>query len=191
MRLVIVPPSHPARIPVESGIAEAYHRVYGANLDTFATVLVAAFSGGRPLAAAGLRLGGEPFFSEVYLDRPIETLIGAIAGEDTARERIVEICNLAAMQPGTALPFLHGLIELCRNAGFEWAFFTATTPLRRLLARAGIDAIDLAPARRERIANPHAWGTYYEHCPRVVAVYHRLSAAAKFMPPRTGSAAHA
>jgi hypothetical protein len=191
MKILLVPQSHPDRACVEAGIADAYRRVYGASLRAFAPVLVAAFDRGGPVAAAGLRFGREPFFSEIYLDRPIESVIGAVAGKDPPRERIVEISSLAAMETGAASPFLHGIIDLCCGAGFEWAFFTATAPLRRLLTRAGILAVDLAPARQERIADPFSWGTYYNHRPRVVAVHHRTNIARNDTASRTGTAAHA
>ncbi len=191
MHVIFVPPSHPDRASVEAGIADAYRRVYGAQLGSFASVLVAAIGRSGPIAAAGLRFGREPFFSEIYLDRPVEIVIGAIAGENTTREHIVEISSLAAMQAGAALPFLNGIIDLCRSIGFEWAFFTATAPLRRLIARAGIVAVDLAPARRERIANPISWGTYYDHRPRVVAVHHRINVTRHSPAPGTDRAAHA
>jgi hypothetical protein len=191
MRIGLVAPSHPDRSVVEAGIADAYRRTYGACLSTFAPVLVAAFEPGGPVAAAGLRFGDEPFFSEIYLDQPIEAVIGELAGDAPMREDVVEICSLAAMKTGAAIPFLRGIVGLCHDAGFEWAFFTATAPLRRLLARAGIGSVDLAPAARARIANPLAWGTYYEHAPRVVAVHHRVNVALDTKAQGTGTGAHA
>lgn len=176
---------------VEAGIAGAYRRAYGACLTSFAPLLVAAFEPGGPVAAAGLRFGNQSFFSEIYLDRPIEAVIAAVSGGSPEREHIVEICSLAAMQPGAAVPFLHAIIELCRDAGFEWAFFTATAPLRRLLTREGIVFVDLAPATRARIASPHAWGTYYEYAPKVVAVHRRMNGIRETKAQRTGTDTHA
>jgi hypothetical protein len=191
MRIVAIPSLHPDRHVVEARIADVYLHSYGAQIRTFAPLLVASFDNVGLVAAAGLRFGRAPYFSEAYLDQPIESALSTKVGAHLLRERIVEISSLAAVRAGTALPFLHDVIDLCRAARFEWAFFTATAPLRRLLTRAGISVIDLAPARRERIPDPTAWGTYYDHDPRVVAVHHKQNIARRDGPARHIHDAHA
>jgi hypothetical protein len=101
-------------------------------------------------------------------DLPVEAVLGRALGRTVARRQIVEFSNLAAPKAGAALPLVAGAIRLCMADGRAYGLFTATARLRALLRRAELTAIDLGPARRERIACPDAWGSYYLHAPRVL-----------------------
>ena len=54
--------------------------------------------------------------------------------------------------------------------GFNWAFFTATSRLQKILRRIHLPLIDLGPARRDRVPTPEKWGAYYDNQPRVLAI---------------------
>jgi hypothetical protein len=94
-----------------------------------------------------------------------------------ARERIFEVTSLASRAPHLVGSFVRKIIAGGEAAGFEWAFFTATAPLKALLERMSLSLTLLADAESARVPNPGAWGSYYAFAPRVYAV-HRDSTAA-------------
>jgi len=169
MSLILADRDHPDRSRLEHAIRAMFLAEYGAHVPAFPDHLVASLdSDGRPQAVAGLRFAEHGLFSDVYLDGPVEAVLGRALGRTVARRQIVEFSNLAAPKAGAALPLVAGAIRLCMADGRAYGLFTATARLRALLRRAGLTAIDLGPARRERIACPDAWGSYYLHAPRVL-----------------------
>ena len=87
------------------------------------------------------------------------------------REQIFEVTSLASRAPHIVGSFLRKIVACGEAAGFEWAFFTATAPLKALLERIGLPLVPLAVADRARVAHPDDWGTYYELAPSVYAVH--------------------
>lgn len=169
--LLLVPPSHPLRDEVEACIRGVYERAFGARQLTFSTTLIAWMgANGRPLCAAGLRCADDGFFSEAYLDAPIEWLLSARTGAAVARDAIFEVTMLASRRAEASSGFLRRIALLGRQAGFEWSFFTATTQLRKLLSGLGIPTVELAPADPRRLPDADRWGSYYAHAPEVCAV---------------------
>ena len=69
-----------------------------------------------------------------------------------------EVTSLASRAPHMVGSFLRKIIACGEAAGFEWAFFTATAPLKALLERLGLPLVPLADADRSRVANPRAGG---------------------------------
>ena len=118
-------------------------------------------SAGQLLCAAGLRFAADGFFSECYLDAPVDEVLSACGLLPVRREKIFEVTSLASRAPHMVGSFLRKIIACGEAAGFEWAFFTATAPLKALLERIGLPLMPLADADRSRVANPDAWGTYY------------------------------
>lgn len=162
--------THPQRPRIEAMIAAVYAREYGAIVNEFPAHLAALIEkDGSVSCAAGLRFG--TFFSEAYLDAPIENILARAVGRPVARSRIVEVTSLAGFRAGNALALVGHIVPHCRNLGHEWAFFTITDRLRALLRRSGLKCLDLAPARRERVSYPERWGSYYECAPRVTAIH--------------------
>lgn len=169
--LALVPRSHPLRGEAEACIAEVYERAFGASGLDFPSLLVAwADAEGRPLCAAGLRTAADGFFSEAYLDRPIERLLAARSGRPVARAVVFEVTTLASRRAEASPAFLRQLAVFGHCAGFRWAFFTATERLRRLLGGLGIPAVELAAADPARLPDAGRWGSYYSRAPRVCAV---------------------
>jgi hypothetical protein len=168
---IVVTRSDGIRLAVEEGIRKLYWDRYTARLSSFPEVLVAEVRpSGKVECAAGIRFGRRELFSECYLDLPAEHSLSRRFGRAVHRDRVVEVCNLAAAKSGHSRPFIRHLIEFVETAGAEWAIFTATRALRALLQRSGLEMIELARAEQSRVNNPNAWGTYYEHDPRVMAV---------------------
>lgn len=88
---ILVTKSHPARAQVEALIADVYAREFGATVSTFADLLIAQpCPDGGFCAAAGLHVGGG-FFSETYLDQPIEKVLSAFWRPLAARSEIAEV----------------------------------------------------------------------------------------------------
>ncbi|MGE5260609.1 MAG: thermostable hemolysin [Actinomycetota bacterium] len=178
MRAIIIPRDDDLRPKAEQLITEVYAQHYGAHITAFPDTLVARIATDNSIeCAAGLRFAADGFFSEAYLDAPIDLLLSAIRYHSVRREKIFEVTSLASRSPHLVGSFLRKIIACGEAAGFEWAFFTATFPLKALLERLGLPLVPLADAEHSRVANPDAWGSYYELAPRVYAV-HRGDVAA-------------
>lgn len=171
---LLVQPGHRLRPAIEDTIRQVYRANYGADLPGFPQHVLAMVEGSGVLAAAGLRFGD--FFSERYLDEPVEDVLARLARRPVARAGIVEVTTLAAARPGHALPLIAEIVALARARGIEWAFFTLTARLRATLRRWGVPVLDLGPARPERLPDAAAWGRYYESQPRVCAVHDAMVA---------------
>ena len=102
---------------------------------------------------------------EAYLDTPVDMLLSAIRYHSVRREKIFEVTSLASQAPHLVGSFLRKIIACGEAAGFEWAFFTATLPLKALLERLSLPLLPLADANSSRVANPDAWGSYYTLAP--------------------------
>jgi hypothetical protein len=172
MRAIIIPRDDDLRPKAEELITKIYAQHYGARITAFPETLVARIAAdGSIECAAALRFAADGFFSETYLDVPIDMLLSALRHSSVRREKIFEVTSLASRAPHLIGSFLRKIIACGEAAGFEWAFFTATEPLKLLLERLGLPLLFLADAERSRVANPDAWGSYYTLDPRVFAVY--------------------
>jgi Thermostable hemolysin len=161
------------RAQVERLIRTIYWERFTAQPGLLPQTLVADVCGaGTVECAAGIRYSNHGFFSEWYLNQPVEVALRFRTGRIADRTRVIEVCNLVARRPGSSLPFVRSNIEFAEAADVDWAIFTATNPLRALLARSGLKMVELVRASRGRVPNPEDWGSYYEHDPRVMAVHH-------------------
>jgi hypothetical protein len=168
---ILIDRSHPARGEAEALIADVYAREYGAKIVSFSDLLIAVpDANGILRAAAGLRIGGN-FFSEVYLDRPIEQVLSDHWLPPATRSQIAEVTTLAAIHPSASYALFSGIIGYLTAHNIRFAFFTVTERLHRLLIRAGIPAEELAAATPDRVHNAAAWGLYYATNPKVVAIH--------------------
>ena len=169
MTLILADRTHPLRGRLESMVRAVFLAEYGACVPQFPDRLIANLGAdGIPQAVAGLRFAAEGLFSEAYLDGAAETVLARALGRPVRRDRIVEFSSLAAPRAGTAMPLIGAAIHVCRAAGAGFGLFTATARLRVLLRRTRLAAVDLGPARPERLANAAVWGSYYLHDPRVL-----------------------
>ena len=168
MHFLTVEPGDPMRRVVEDLIRSIYRDAYGADLAAFPRHLVAlADAQGRPLCAAGLRLGWQASFSACYLDEDIEDVILRRTGRSVAPAAILEVTTLAGIGHGHAMQLIERVREIGRGLGMDCGVCTATAPLRRALRRAGYTVVELVPAVRERVGDPAAWGSYYDADPAV------------------------
>jgi len=159
------------RPEIEAFIAQRFAEAYGARLDRFLPVLVALRDrAGNIVAAAGFGAADDgPLFLERYLALPIESAFTAKAKRPVARQSIVEIGNLAACTPGGTRLLAAAIARLLVDRGFEWAVFTATTPVRNAITRCGLLGYDFGPAERRAMGEAlPLWGSYYDNDPRLV-----------------------
>jgi hypothetical protein len=172
MRVTLIPRNDDLRPRAEQLITEVYARHYAARITTFPDTLVSRIGANNAIdCAAGLRFAADGFFSEVYLDAPVDVLLSALRRHPVRREKIFEVTSLASRAPQFVGSFLRKIIACGEAASFEWAVFTATAPLKALLERLNLQLALLANADRSRVANPDAWGSYYALAPRVYAVH--------------------
>jgi hypothetical protein len=170
MIIVEIPPDHPLRPAVSRLIRATYYLIYDARIKALPKTLVALIDDkGKVLAAAGLRDASEPFFSEHYLDLPIQSLLSQVSRKPLERKSIVEVSCLASRAPVLSAHFMRELVFYGERLGYDWAFFTATSRLEKLLRRMRLPLLNLGEASAERVPDPEAWGSYYDTQPRVLA----------------------
>ncbi len=146
-RLLLVPEIHPLRAASEACIRTVYDRVFGARDIVLPPVLLAWIGAdGRPLCAAGVRTAADGFFSETYLNLPVERALQRRCGRPVARATVIEVTTLASRNAEASIRFVREIAQFAREAGFMWSLFTATARLRRLLNDLGIPMFVLAEA---------------------------------------------
>jgi hypothetical protein len=159
------------RRSAEEFIKNTYAARYGARLETFPSRIIALLDHrDEILCAAGLRFLDDGFFSERYLDTPIEDVVSAISARAVNRSAIFEVTTLASRAPLATAEFIAEIGSFGEKAGFGWSFFTLTRRLHLMVSRLGIALTYLGEADRRRIADSERWGTYYACQPKVYAV---------------------
>jgi len=162
------------RHPAEEFIKNIYAARYGAQLETFPSRIIAVLDNRDEIfCAAGLRFLNDGFFSERYLDTPIEDALSAISARTVHRSAIFEVTTLASRAPLATAGFIGQIGAFGEEAGFEWSFFTLTRRLHLLVSRLGIALTYLGEADHRRITDSERWGTYYASQPKVYAVASR------------------
>jgi hypothetical protein len=170
-KTAVIARDDPSRPDIEAFIRRIYRLHYNASVDDFPSQLI-AFRGDNDklLCAAGLRTAEDGFFSEGYLDAPIEKILGDLSRKPVLREEIVEVSTLVSLAPAEVSKFIANMIAFGKARRFSWSFFTATARLRRIVEKLGLAPIYLAEADQRRIANFERWGNYYAEQPRVYAI---------------------
>ena len=162
------------RRSAEEFIKNTYATRYGARLETFPSRIIALLDHrDEILCAAGLRFLEDGFFSECYLDTPIEDVVSASSARAVNRSAIFEVTTLASRAPLATAEFIAAIGNFGEKAGFEWSFFTLTRRLHLMVSRLGIVPTLIAEADRRRIADSERWGSYYSCQPKVYAVASR------------------
>jgi hypothetical protein len=155
-----------------------YARVYGADIlpdpDCFIiarrTASASAPEAGQQIVACGgLTFNSDRgFFSERYLDQPIDRVVQAVTGQTCDREGIVEVGSLAG-GGGAGLELVRLLPILSWCQGMRFLMCTVTAELTRTLDRIGIEFRPLVESSAVRLTafERQRWGTYYDHRPMV------------------------
>lgn len=171
MILRVVERGDPLRSDIETYIRQVFARQHAALVREFPDRLAAVLAPDRsPLCAAGIRTAEDGFFSEYYLDAPIEAALTRNCGAPVERGQVIEVTSLASDRPGHCFLLLDYITQLGRADGRRWGVFTATGKLRRRLERTGLTVATLAAARAEAVPNRQDWGRYYDANPMVCAM---------------------
>jgi hypothetical protein len=158
------------RDAAEALITDLFNTRYGAQISIFPETLIAKFnSEGQPVCAAGLRFVNDDFFSEQYLNEPIEQVISSACGLEVKRDELFEVTSLASRDARHTIAFVRAVILYGQVYDYGWSFFTLTARMSLMLSHLGINLTYLARAERSRVPRSADWGTYYDHDPCVFA----------------------
>ncbi|NIA02748.1 MAG: hypothetical protein GWO88_00840 [Planctomycetia bacterium] len=177
---------------VKQMIQELFAATYEAELSYYCDDLIALETSTELLGAVGLRLGNDSsaLFSEQYLDESVDTLICAHTGQGIARNRIVEIGNLAVNGTGQTRWLFAVMTAFLHSAGYDWVVCTAISPLINIFKRVGLNPEVLGDADPARLAgDAESWGRYYDLEPKICfgsieAGYQKMSSAITSKHPR-------
>lgn len=155
----------------EKFIGRCFAQSFGATVESFMPRLFAVGPNETEIFGAfGVRAASGRLFLDQYLDAPIEDLIAQHAGQRVDRRSVVEVGHFSGTFPGATRAMIALLTDRLYREGFEWVVFTGTAGLRNAFARLGLRPIDICPAEASRLPEEQraAWGSYYEHLPRVL-----------------------
>jgi len=155
---------------VQRYISGVFQINYGAQVTEFMPLLLSLREENQLTAALGLRsAAGNRLFCEQYLDAPAESHVHAVFGCRAPRNRILEMGNLVASNPGHAA-LLYTLAGMAMyEAGVDYLLFTANRAVRISLKRSGLPSVPLATADRSRLGTKGCeWGSYYNGDPMVM-----------------------
>lgn len=161
-----------SRAAAETFISQRFAESYGSRIEAFMPRLFSVCNHeGELCGAFGLRSASRNLFLEQYLDTPIEHVIAARAGRLVERRAIVEVGHFSGAFPGAVRAMIGLLTEHLHREGYEWVVFTGTSGLRNAFCRLGLFPLDIQAATPDRIPAEEraAWGSYYDHAPRVLA----------------------
>jgi hypothetical protein len=168
---IVIREADPLRGVAETFIRNVYAAEYGAQLQSFPSRIFALLNDYDEIAcAAGVRFQDDGFFSERYLDSPIEQALGVASRRTIARAEIFEVTTFASRAPRATAGFIESIGRFGEANGFVWSFFTLTRRLHRLVERLGHPLTRLADADHRRIPDHERWGTYYASEPKVFAI---------------------
>ena len=167
MRVTLIPRDHDLRPAAEQLIAEVYALHYAARITTFPDTLVAMIGddGAHPAPPACALPPTVSSRKSIWTRRSMPCCRRCATPRSAARRSSRSPRWRAARRTWSGL-FLRKIIACGEAAGFEWAFFTATAPLKALLERMGLPLVPLADGDRSRVANPDDWGSYYALAPQ-------------------------
>lgn len=164
-------------------IAQSYRTAFSADTRMRPSRLVITVArNGEVACATSIRCHQDAFYSQQYLDMPVNDLLSRRTGLKVASRAILEVGGLACSSPFAAYPTLRMVFQWGRERGIGWGLFTATAEVRRLIQRAKITPLLLARAEASRVQDPDQWGDYYDHDPWVCAFRDPVQAADAAMP---------
>ncbi len=151
-------------------VRKTYARTYEAQVMPDPDRFIVGHLEGAVIACAGIAYAnGGSFFSERYLDAPIDTVLEQRFGAPVDRDRVIEIGALASCCRGSGQEMIKITPLIAWTLGVEYILCTATSGLRDALDSAGIDFTPLGDAAPDGLEPGErlAWGSYYEQQPQV------------------------
>ena len=160
------------RKQVESFISTKYQEMHKATLSHFSsTLFVGEFKHQTQVAIGIEQLKSHQAFLEQYLVQPIEQTLKKMIQRDVARDKIVEIGNLASQNMEYAKMIVAFLVFYLTVAEVEWAVCTGTIAVRYVLQQMGLHFQILEKANPEVLGEAQKqWGNYYQQKPLVLAI---------------------
>lgn len=164
--------SSPERSELEAYIARQFDEIYHAQITGYMPKLLSMRCNGQCSAVAGLRSAADAsLFIERYLDQPIEVELAACSDVPTVRRNIIEVGNLVATHRGASQLFFTVLVAVAKAADIQWAVFSATNRVARILRKMNFVCHLLARSDPARLGSDVSlWGRYYDSDPVVLAV---------------------
>lgn len=167
-QLQLVKRSDSQRPSIENFIASGFAKAYQADVHSFMPNLLGVSRDGKWQAVLGLRSAvGTRLFIEHYLAAPVEQLLAA---QDLKAERfqLIEIGHLYAINRQSLLQLFVLMAYALDQLNYRYLLCAATTQVRAILSRHGIELTELGEAKAEALGEEAAsWGSYYDTNPKV------------------------
>lgn len=166
--LQLVKSSDIQRASIEQFIASGFAKAYQADVHSFMPNLLGVSRAGDWQAVLGLRCAAHTeLFIEHYLPAPVEQLL-ATYGMQAERSQLIEIGHLYASNRQSLLQLFVLMAYALDQLNYRYLLCAATTQVRGILSRHGIELTELAEAKAEALGHQAAsWGTYYDTNPKV------------------------
>ena len=171
-RLMLHGRGSPRRNELETFIRDEYRDHFDADVTVFMPTFLALHDADdRICAAVGCRSAAlEPLFLEVYTASSIEETIAETTAVRVPRDQIAEIGSLACRDGRAAMAIIRALVPYLIDAGFTWVTFTGADTVVNVLRLLKLEPVPLCAADPQKLgAARHAWGSYYDHSPIVMA----------------------
>lgn len=172
--IAVVNEQDPTRMELETFIQQSFARVYQAKITYFMPTLLSLKDQQQNLrAVCGLRHAEEaPLFLENYFAEPIETILSEKTGSIVRRDEIIEIGNLAILEPACIRSLLASVSVYLHQTEVKWVVFTGIQTLINALNKLHLPLHLLGQAHIDCLpAEEHAsWGRYYDLQPKVIAI---------------------
>ncbi len=170
--LQLVKASDLQRASIEQFIASGFAKAYQADVHSFMPNLLGVSRAGEWQAVLGLRCAATSaaktkLFIEQYLPAPVEQLL-ATHGIHAQRSQLIEIGHLYAINRQSLLQLFVLMAYALDQLNYRYLLCAATTQVRSILSRHGIELTELGEAKAEALGEEAgSWGSYYDTNPKV------------------------
>lgn len=174
--LQLVKVSDVQRASIEQFIASGFAKAYQADVHSFMPNLLGVSRSGEWQAVLGLRCAATPtaqgsvkthLFIEHYLPAAVEQVL-AEQGIHAERSQLIEIGHLYAINKQSLLQLFVLMAYALDQLNYRYLLCAATTQVRSILSRHGIELTELGEAKAEALGEDAAsWGSYYDTNPKV------------------------
>ena len=155
------------RRPVQEFVRKGFYQWYRADVQDFLPLLVSARAENIH-SVLGLRTNTEQMMVTRYLDLALADALESLGITDF-QGKVAEIGNLYSESHTYTLPLLLTTVKALREAGFNYALFTATTRVQALFMRYGLQAQAMCEANPDKLnGQASGWGSYYQAGPTVM-----------------------
>ncbi len=181
MKALIAERTDPERAQLYQAASDFVSYVYERAFEAHIRVEPARFAvivsdAGQVVGAASIRTSKEGFFSQAYLDQPIEKVLSSASGVNISASEIIEVGALSVTSPLMVYRMLRLIFNWAEVHGCPWGVFTTTAKIRSLMARGKMAPVVLAKADASRVVHPEIWGHYYNEDPWVCMFHHEPGA---------------